>query len=239
MPNLKQLVPFTIITICFLISIWCFTVSRLVPASGENVRFANADAPLVVIDAGHGGDDPGKVGVAGTHEKEINLIIAKQLQALLESQDVQVIMTRSEDIHLGNGESGWKLADMKARIAIINEAQPDVVISIHQNSYTTPDILGAQCFYYTNSEDSARLAALLQKQIVQSTNQTKVREIKANSDYYLLKKSQPPTVIVECGFLSNPQEEQLLLSPAYQRKMAWAIHLGILQYLEGATPSGT
>ena len=177
--------------------------------------------------------------MAGTHEKEINLIIAKQLQTLLESQDVQVIMTRSEDIHLGNGESGWKLADMKARIAIIDEAQPDVVISIHQNSYTTPDILGAQCFYYTNSEDSARLAALLQKQIVQSTNQTKVREIKANSDYYLLKKSLPPTVIVECGFLSNPQEEQLLLSPAYQRKMAWAIHLGILQYLEGATPSGT
>ena len=83
MPNLKQLVPFTIITICFLISIWCFTVSRLVPTSGENVRFANADAPLVVIDAGHGGDDPGKVGVAGTHEKEINLIIAKQLLSLI------------------------------------------------------------------------------------------------------------------------------------------------------------
>jgi len=238
MPNLKQIIPFTIIALCFLVSIWCFTASGLVPVSGENIRSTGGSAPLVVIDPGHGGDDPGKVGVAGTLEKDVNLVIAKQLQNLLEAQDVQVIMTRSEDKHLGNGGSGWKLADMKERIAIINEAQPDVVISVHQNSYTTPDILGAQCFYYTNSEESSRLAGILQKQIIQSTNQTKIREIKANSDYYLLKKSQPPTVIVECGFLSNPEEEQLLLSPAYQRKMAWAIHLGVLQFLEGADFTG-
>ncbi len=237
--SMKKFLPFTVVILCFAISICCLRSASFVPANTNAARLASAEAPLVVIDAGHGGSDPGKVGVAGTLEKDINLEIARQLQAILEAQDVEVIMTRKEDTELAGTASGWKIADMKKRISIIEEAKPDVVISIHQNSYTSPDILGAQCFYYTNSQESARLAALLQKQIIQSTKQTKIREIKANSDYYLLKKSQPPTVIVECGFLSNPQEEQLLLSSSYQRKMAWAIHLGVLQFLEGAASPNT
>ena len=107
----------------------------------------------------------------------------------------------------------------------------DLVISIHQNSYTDSRIYGAQCFYYTSSKEGKELASILQDQIIHSTNQTKIRKIKSNTDYYLLKYSTLTTVIVECGFLSNPEEEKLLSGDEYQRKMAWAIHLGILKYL--------
>ena len=228
---LKKLIPFIFVSLCFILSIWCLTSPSLLPAGSKNIHSKTEGAFLVVIDAGHGGADPGKVGVAGSLEKEINLEIALLLKSILEQQDLEVIMTRETDTELAGTDKGWKLADMKKRVSLINETEPDLVISIHQNSYTTPDIHGAQCFYYSSSESSKQLAQLLQNQIVKSTNQTKIREIKANDDYYLLKKSQPPTVIAECGFLSNPEEEQLLLQPEYQRKMAWAIHLGILKFL--------
>lgn len=187
--------------------------------------------PVVVVDAGHGGDDPGKIGTAGTLEKEINLKIALYLKEILEAQNIKVIMTRELDKDLSTDPHHFKISDMKNRISLIEECSADMVISIHQNSYPSPQVCGAQCFYYTNSEESRILASLLQEQIIQSTNQTKIREIKENSDYYLLKHSPVPTVITECGFLSNPEEEQLLSEETYQRKMAWAISLGVLQFL--------
>lgn len=231
--HLKRIIPRIIVTACFLLGILCLSPSAFAPVSTENVHSRISNGPTVIIDAGHGGSDPGKVGVAGTEEKDLNLTIALLLKSLLEASDVQVIMTRETDEELGDDPSNRKLSDLKKRISIITGAEPAAVVSIHQNSYTSPDIYGAQCFYYTDSEEGKQLAGLLQQQIILSTEQTKIREIKANSDYYLLKKSQPPTVIVECGFLSNPGEEQLLNDPAYQRKMAWAIHLGVLQFLNG------
>lgn len=190
---------------------------------------------VVVIDAGHGGADPGKIGYRETLEKDINLQIALFLKELLESQDIRVILTREEDKDLSSDASHFKLSDMKNRIRLITDSQADLVISIHQNSYTDPKVYGAQCFYYTGSKQSLLLASLLQEQIITSTKQTKIREIKENSDYYLLKHSPVPTVIAECGFLSNPEEEVLLQNSAYQRKMAWALHLGIIQFLNDSS----
>lgn len=199
--------------------------------SSKNILISKKNVATIVIDAGHGGRDPGKVGTKGTLEKDINLKIALYLKDILESQNIHVILTREEDMDLAKGAASFKTSDMKERIALIQKSNADAVISIHQNSYTDSDICGAQCFYYTPSETGKSLAGFLQKQIVTSTNQSKIREIKGNDDYYLLKKSSIPTVIVECGFLSNPEDEQLLLQEEYQRKMAWAIHLGILNYL--------
>lgn len=227
----KKRIAFILTALCLLLAALCLSPSSLLPVISGNLHSEKEDGYLVIIDAGHGGADSGKVGALGSLEKDINLSLTLQLKSLLEQQDVEVLLTRDSDTELAGTDKGWKLADMKERIALINESQPDLVVSIHQNSYTTPDIRGAQCFYYTNSDSSKELASFLQQQIITTTQQTKVREIKANSDYYLLKKSQPPTVIVECGFLSNPEEEQLLLQPDYQRKMVWAIHLGILQFL--------
>lgn len=190
----------------------------------------------IIIDPGHGGKDPGKVGTTGTLEKDINLAIALYLKDMLENQDIKIIMTRDKDMDLSKTSSNRKISDMKERVALIQESNADLVVSIHQNSYTAPQVYGAQCFYRTASTEGEELASIIQNQIITSTNQTKIRTIKSNDDYYLLKHSSIPTVIVECGFLSNPEEEKLLLTDEYQRKMAWAIHLGILQYLNRATP---
>ena len=186
----------------------------------------------VVLDAGHGGVDPGKVGVAGTLEKELNLEIVYRVKRLLEQNNVCVVLTRESDAGLyTETDSNKKSADMRKRIEIINEEAPALVVSIHQNSYTSPSCKGAQVFYYENSETGKALAELLQNVIKETLADGNTREAKANSSYYMLKKSVYTSVIVECGFLSNPEEEALLLTEEYQEKIAWAIHLGILQYL--------
>jgi len=187
-------------------------------------------SPTIIIDAGHGGPDPGKVSESGTLEKDINLTIALHLKKLLETQNISVIMIREEDKDLATETNKRKLSDIKERVNIMENSNADMVISIHQNSYPDPNVYGAQCFYPSNSEEGKKLATIIQNQIITSTNQTKIREIKSNDDYYLLKHSPIPIVIVECGFLTNPEEETLLLTEEYQRKMAWSIHLGILQY---------
>ena len=190
-----------------------------------------SSTPTIVIDAGHGGADPGKVSETGTLEKDINLKIAHYLKEMLETQNINIIMTRTEDKDLATETSHRKLSDIKERVKLMENSNADIVISIHQNSYPKTEIYGAQCFYPTESEAGKTLATIIQNQIITSTNQTKIREIKPNNDYYLLKHSSIPIVIIECGFLTNPEEEKLLLSENYQREMAWAIHLGILQYL--------
>ena len=193
---------------------------------------SSSKSKTIVIDAGHGGPDPGKVSESGTLEKDINLKIALYLKEILESQNINVIMTRTEDKDLATETNKRKLSDIKERVKLMENSNADMVISIHQNSYPDAVVYGAQCFYPTESEEGKKLASIIQNQIITSTNQTKIREIKDNNDYYLLKHSSTPIVIVECGFLSNPAEEQLLLTDEYQRKMAWSIYLGTLQYLE-------
>ena len=186
----------------------------------------------VVLDAGHGGMDPGKVGVAGTLEKELNLEITYRVKRLLEQNNVRVVLTRESDAGLyTEADSNKKSADMRKRIEIIEKEAPALVVSIHQNSYTSSSCKGAQVFYYEGSETGKVFAELLQSVIKETLADGNTREAKANSSYYMLKKSVYTSVIVECGFLSNPEEEALLLEEEYQEKMAWAIHLGILQYL--------
>ncbi len=185
----------------------------------------------VVVDAGHGGKDPGKVGVNDALEKDINLQIAGLLKTFLEMDDVRVVMTRETDEGLyDENSSNKKVQDMKRRIAIIEEAKPDLVVSIHQNSYKDSSVKGGQVFYYTTAEKSRQLAQIMQKQL-QEMDPGNKREAKGNTGYYLLKKTTVPTVIVECGFLSNPQDAALLSEPAYQEKMAFGIHMGVMKYL--------
>ena len=186
----------------------------------------------VVIDAGHGGFDSGKVGVDGTLEKDVNLKIAKKLEQLLISADINVIMTRTDDSGLYEESSdNKKRQDMKNRAALMNQSTPDCVVSIHQNSYPQESIDGAQVFYYTKSEEGKLLAALIQDSLISRADPGNHRVEKSNDSYYLLKNVSSPIVIVECGFLSNWAESKKLVDDTYQQKLAWAIHLGILQYL--------
>lgn len=186
----------------------------------------------IVLDAGHGGDDPGKIGINGSREKEINLAITKKVKSYLEANDIKVVLTREGDAGLYDaGTENKKVQDMKRRIEIMEGARPAAVVSIHQNSYPEEYVKGAQVFYHKDSKEGEQLAALLQEQLREKLDPENKRQIKANDSYYLLKKTQIPTVIVECGFLSNSREAALLSEEEYQIKVAWAIHMGILQYL--------
>ena len=191
-----------------------------------------ADDPCIVLDAGHGGTDPGKVGINGALEKDLNLEIALLVKKYLEADDVQVVMTRETDAGLyDENASNKKVQDMKRRIALIEEVDPVIVVSIHQNSYHEEYVHGAQVFYYTGSEEGKRLAEKIQNRLILGVDPDNNRKVKPNDSYYLLKKTGTPIVIVECGFLSNAEEAEKLCSKEYQEALAWEIHLGILQYL--------
>lgn len=181
---------------------------------------------IVVIDAGHGGNDPGKVGVNGDLEKDINLQIAKRVEEYLEQQGIQVVMTREDDT-----TEDSKLADMKKRVQLINEVKPAIVVSIHQNSYSDASVKGAQVFYYEESEEGTNAAAIMQEAL-KKADPDNVRQIKANDSFYLLKKTQVPTIIVECGFLSNSEESERLVSEEYQKQVAMAICEGLIKWLD-------
>jgi len=192
------------------------------------------EKPCVVIDAGHGGMDPGKVGINGELEKDINFQIALLVKKYLEANDVKVVMTRKDGEGLYDADSSNKKAqDMKRRIAIIEEASPVLTVSIHQNSYPEEYVHGAQVFYYNGSIEGQRLAEEIQSQMIEKVDPDNKRQVKANDSYYLLKKTGTPIVIVECGFLSNGAEAKKLCDEEYQDRLAWAIQLGILRYMNG------
>lgn len=201
-----------------------YTSARQVEIEEEKVR--------IVLDAGHGGDDPGKIGINGSREKEINLAITNRVKMYLEANDIEVVLTREGDEGLYDASAeNKKVQDMKRRIEIMEKTAPLATISIHQNSYTEEYVKGAQVFYHKDSKKGERLAELIQEAFRETVDRENHRQIKANDSYYLLKKSEMPTVIVECGFLSNSREAKLLSQEEYQDRVAWAIHMGIMQFI--------
>ncbi len=177
----------------------------------------------VVIDPGHGGNDPGKVSSDGVLEKDVNLQIAFCLKAELETRGYKTVMLRETDTNLATeGTSNKKNSDMKNRVAIINDSKADILISIHQNSYSDPAVRGPQVFYDEESKEGEEFANLLQEGL-NSINPDHARKCKSSEDYYILKKSVCTGVIVECGFMSCPEETALLTSVDYQQKIASAI----------------
>ena len=141
-------------------------------------------------------------------------------------------MSKRDSTDLSDGTGGnSKVQDLKRRCELVRELQPDCVLSIHQNSYPEEYVKGAQVFYYGQSQEGKELAEVLQKSLVAELDKENHRTAKANESYYLLKKTKTPTVIVECGFLSNRQEAELLSDAEYQQKVAVAISKGIENYL--------
>lgn len=196
--------------------------------SNINIDFTGK---TVVLDSGHGGIDPGKESANGILEKDINLAIALKLKKLLEDAGIHVVMTRTDDAGLyQESDSNKKVADMKKRCAIIDECKADIVVSIHQNSYQSAAVSGAQVFYYKHSAEGKKLAQILQASFKENLDPDNKRVEKADSTYYMLIHTSAPTVIAECGFLSNPQEAALLNSEEYQQKVAQALYNGIIKY---------
>lgn len=195
----------------------------------EDAMFPMMDA-TIVLDAGHGGWDPGKTGTAGANEKDLNLAVVERLADYLEQGGAKVILTRSSDDALGSG----KRADMAERKKIANESGADILVSIHQNAFPSAKAKGAQVFYHKSSENGKLLAEAVQESLRSRVDGSNQRLAKENSDYYILRTTEIPAVIVECGFLSNREEEKLLNDTDYQEKLAWAIYCGILDYFENS-----
>lgn len=188
---------------------------------------------VVVIDAGHGGGDAGVVGSkSGVSEAEINLLVAFTLKKQLEERGVRVVMTREKKSVLEDG-IGSKSDDFEKRKSIINDNSPDLVISIHQNKFPDSTRRGAQVFYNVSSEQGKSLATAIQTSL-NNLNQEKVgRSFSAlKGDYYILNCSPYPSCIVECGFLSNPNDEELLLNAEYRENLSALIVKGTFAYLD-------
>ena len=229
--SMKQKVIEPVLGVCLLAMVVMAVKYGSIHVTGSGDAYIK-ETPVVVVDAGHGGTDPGKVGVDGSLEKDINLAVAERLKTYLEQDDVKVIMTRETDTGLySETDSRKKMADMKKRCEIIEESGADLVVSIHQNSYHEEPVSGGQVFYYRDSSKGKALAEILQDRFDYVLGDQNRRLPKANGNYYLLLHVKCPIVIVECGFLSNRKEAALLNSGEYQDKLAYTIHMGIMEYL--------
>lgn len=184
----------------------------------------------VVIDAGHGGIDGGAIGSSKVSESSINLQISYELKSLLEKDGCTVIMTRKDENGLyDNTNKGFKKRDLQKRVEISKNANFDVFISIHLNKYISPKRRGAQVFFKKGNDESKFLANCIQTEL--NLLKESIRMYDAlTGDYYLLNCLNGSAVIVECGFLSNPDEEKLLLTESYRKTLARAIRKGIIRY---------
>lgn len=208
----------------------------LARAGAALVSSKNADKskPCIVLDAGHGGADPGKVGDNDVLEKDLNLAIVYKLKTLFENKGFRVVLTRTDDKVLADENSGnVKVQDLKNRVALITETMPLMTISVHQNSFPDSSVCGPQVFFYDQSDEGRKIAEIIQNSLNTVIDPPKPRVFKSNNDYYILKKTPTPTVIVECGFLSNEAEAALLTDEAYQEKLARAVYQGVCEYLDG------
>ncbi len=212
-----------ILTYIYLILLFAGIGYSLGTSSGE---VFSLEKKVILIDPGHGGDDPGKVVSKGDKEKEINLIISGYLCKYLEQSGASVRTTRNDDEALAKS----KREDLRLRRKLADSDEVDAMISIHQNFYPADNVKGAQVFYPVASEEGKQLADLIQARLKELSGGENTRVTKENNSYYILKNQKKPSVIVECGFLSNPDENKLLNSEEYQKKIAWAIYIGIADY---------
>lgn len=213
------------------------TAFHTVATQAENKENVAAAAPVIILDAGHGGEDGGAVSTDGTMEKDINLDITLRLRDLFAASGCKVILTRAQDTAIyDDGASTLKekkISDMKNRLELFNSLENGIVLSIHQNQFSQTQYSGTQVFYSPNTQESADLAESIRASVTGMLQPQNTRENKkATKDIYLLYHTQTPAVIVECGFLSNEKELDLLQSAEYRQQMAFAIYCGCLDYFQ-------
>ncbi|MHB1653446.1 MAG: N-acetylmuramoyl-L-alanine amidase [Desulfitobacteriaceae bacterium] len=221
----------------FLILVWVLGVVLRVQPKDTKSWSWSMGRKIIVIDAGHGGPDPGAVGKTKVLEKDVTLAVAKRVQAFVQQGGGKAIMIRDEDEDLGTsqGLAKRKREDLAQRIQISEDSQADVYLSIHANSFPNEKLVGPQVFYYTDSPEGRVLAQAIQQELNRMVDGKRVA--KANKDFFILKKAHQAAVTTELGFLSNPNEEQLLITSEYQQKLAWAIYQGLCDYLAKQDPA--
>ena len=206
-------------------------VNRVNDVVGTTVPINNK---VIVIDPGHGGVDPGALSNTGILEKDISLNISKKLRRLLEQTGSIVILTREEDVGLYTEKSKTynekKNEDLRNRRIMVNKIKPDLFLTIHLNSFSQSRYYGAQTFYQRGSDEGKKLSKFIQEELRRTLNNNNNRIELARDSVYLLREIDSTAILIECGFLSNPREAELLNQPQYQEKIAWAIYTGIIRY---------
>jgi N-acetylmuramoyl-L-alanine amidase len=236
---LLQFFLFTLI-FCTILSLLFFiarrTDSTQVVENGSYVESQSTLLPTVVIDAGHGGEDGGTVGVDGTLEKDINLTLARELFDALTSRGIRCVMTRTEDMLLYDRNADYegrkKALDAKARLEIAAKQERAIFVSIHQNSYPVAKYSGFQVYYSKNSPESAEIAKKLElavREELQPDNNRASKE--AGTNIYLLNKLTCPAVLLECGFLSNPEECAQLQDTEYRARLVDVLSDALESYI--------
>ncbi len=235
MKYIKKLLPFFVVAIISFVYI-------LVSENEYNFEDTalSVNESTIIIDAGHGGVDGGAVAADGTNEKDINLAIALEINSRLTNAGYKTVMIRDGDysIHDESADTirSKKVTDLKNRLEIIENTENAIFVSVHQNYFSESKYNGAQVFYSPNNSESRLLADCIQKCIVKELQPENNRQIKqSDSSIFLLYKSSVPSVMVECGFLSNPEEAEKLKNEEYRKKMADVVCRGIIKYLESCT----
>ena len=204
--------------------------------SDVSVNTETDNYPVIIIDAGHGGVDGGAVAQDGTVEKDINLDIALRLNDLLISQGYKTILTRDGDYSIHDNGADTirkkKVSDLHNRLEIVNGNKNAILVSVHQNYFTESKYNGTQVFYSPNATESSLLADYIQQSVVRQLQPDNTRQIKkSDSSIFLLYNAQIPSVMVECGFLSNYNETEKLKDEKYRQQMAEAVFGGIIKYI--------
>ncbi len=204
--------------------------------SSKNTAVNNSEDKkyvTVVLDAGHGGRDGGAVGVTGAIEKELNLDIAKRIEAKLSEMGVSVVMTRTEDVMLeSDGAYSKKNGDLKARLEIAEAAENSIFVSIHMNKFHSPSVKGTMIYYSSNNSDSKPLAEAVMSAVkdkLQPENKKAVKDV--GSALYILNRTTRPAILIECGFISNSYEESLLMNEDYRERYAKVIADAVFAYI--------
>ena len=224
-----------IIALVIILAVVGIIVGTVLGVRAAREANANYNGKTVVIDAGHGGFDGGVVGVnTGVKESDINLAISQQLQTILQNRGYRVVMTRTtQDGLYGRTAQNRKMADMRVRERIINDASPDVVVSIHQNSFPSPNVRGPQVFFSNQCESSPEFASIMQEVLNYTLESDRLSK---RGDFFILECSPYPSILIESGFLSNPEDEALLVTQDHQNKIATAIANGIHLFLFNEPP---
>lgn len=222
-----------VILLSVFVSIFAFILVTDRKASVPTVSLP-VSGKTIVIDAGHGKPDEGAESSRGTTEAETNLKIALKLQNLLEQSGATVILTRSDENAIYDLDAKTlkqkKISDIHNRVKIGNESSADIFVSIHLNKIPQQQYDGWQTFYNGNNENSRKLAVSIQNKLNDAIQKENNRIAKTIDNVYIIKHVEIPTTIVECGFLSNPEEERSLLEDEYQNKLAWGIYNGVINY---------
>lgn len=221
-----------------LIGVFCFSTLLFTNMNKVENTVLTSTLPvsnrIIVLDAGHGKPDEGAEGNNGTTEEKANLSITLKLQKLLEESGATVILTRSDENGIYDQNSTtireMKVSDIKNRVEIGNNSSADILVSIHLNKGDNSSYTGFQTFYKKDDERGKRLAVDIQGSLKDTIKTENKREAHEISGIYLVDNVEIPTTIVECGFLSNPQEEEKLLTDDYQNQLVWGIYIGIMNY---------